>query len=165
MKFETQKERVLIPAGDHILKLTKIEPREMDDLYGKSDTGKVTRVLWAFVSNETDDNGTPYEYGIFTNDRYGNEKAGMTLLIDMLVPGMTADKFDDYETDELIGKRFRAQIKHVKKPDGGMKATHVFITPVGSKAKPAAEAKQEEAKPAEAKPSKRAADFDPLEDE
>ena len=137
MKFATQKERELIPAGDHILKLIKIEPREMDDLYGKSSTGKVIRILWVFTSNETDDNGTPYEYGVFTNDTYGNEKAGMTLLVDMLVPGMTIPKFDDFDTDDLIGSKFRSQIKHVKKDNGGMKAIHVFITPVVSKAKPA----------------------------
>ena len=136
MKFATQKERELIPAGDHILKLIRIEPREMDDMYGKSDTGKVTRILWLFTSNETDSNGAPYEYGVFTNDIYGNEKAGMTLLVDMLVPGMTEAVFEDYETDDLIGSKFRAQIKHVKKENGSMKATHAFITPVVSKAKP-----------------------------
>ena len=136
MKFETQKEKALIPAGEHILKLIKIDPREMDDLYGKSTTGKVTRVLWVFVSNETDDSGEPYEYGVFTNDKYGNEKAGMTLLIDMMVPGMTVEKFEDYETDDLLGKKFRSQIKHIKKDNGGMKATHVYITPITNKAKP-----------------------------
>ena len=139
MKFSTEKDREIIPAGDHILKLVKIDPREMDDLYGKSTTGKVTRVLWAFVSNETDDSGNPYEYGVFTNDKYGNEKAGMTLLIDMMVPGMTVDKFENYETDDLIGNKFRAQIKHVKKDTGGIKATHVYITPVTNKSKPLAE--------------------------
>ena len=135
MKFSTEKERVIIPAGDHILKLVKIDPREMDDLYGKSSTGKVIRVLWVFESNETDDYGNPYEYGHFTNDVYGNEKAGLTLLVDMLVPGMTKAVYDEYDNDDLIGKKFRAQIKHVQKDNGAMKPIHVFITPISPKGK------------------------------
>jgi len=137
MKFNTEKPRPLCPAGDHILKLVEVREQEMDDRYGKSATGKVVRNIWQFVSSETDEDGTPYEYGVFTGDTYGNPKAGMTLLVDMLVPGMTVEKFADFDSDELIGKKFRAQIKHVKREDGtGAKAVHVYITPVGNKATP-----------------------------
>ena len=137
MKFNTEKPRPLIPAGEHILKLVEVRAQEMDDRYGKSATGKVVRNIWQFVSNETDEDGTPYEYGVFTGDTYGNPKAGMTNLIDMIVPGMTAEKFADFDSDDLVGKKFRAQIKHTKKDDGtGMKAVHVYITPIANKAKP-----------------------------
>lgn len=137
MKFETQKDRPLISAGEHVLKLASVDVKEMDDRYGRSSTGKVNRIVWQFISNETDDDGAPYEYAVFTGDVYGNEKAGMTALVDMLVPGMTVEKFAEFDTDDLIGKRFKAQIKHVKKDDGtGMKATHVYLAPVAAKAKP-----------------------------
>jgi len=59
---------------------------------------------------------------------------------------MTPAKFAAFDTDDLIGKRFRAQIKHIKKDDGtGMKAVHVYLAPVGTKP---AEAKAAEAKAA-----------------
>lgn len=139
MKFETQKDRPLIEAGEHVLKLSAVDTLEMDDLYGKSKDGKVTKVIWRFVSLSEDENGNPFEYAVFTGQAYGNEKAAMTALVDMLVPGMTPDKFADFDSDDLIGKKFRAQIKHVKKENGsGMKAVHVYITPIAAKpAKPA----------------------------
>ncbi len=141
MKFETQKDRPLIEAGEHVLKLTAVDTLEMDDLYGQSKdgSGKVTKIIWRFVSQSEDEDGNPFEYAIFTGMTYGNEAAAMTKLVDMLVPGMTPDKFADFDSDDLIGKKFRGQIKHVKKENGsGMKAVHVYITPIAAKpAKPA----------------------------
>ncbi len=138
MKFSVEKARPLIPAGEHVLKLVSVEGKEMDDRYGRSTTGKTIRYVWQFVSNETDDDGVPYEYAVFTGDQYGNPKAGMTLLVDMLVPGMTAAKFEDFDSDDLVGKRFRAQIKHTPREDGkGMAAKHVYITPITNKPRPA----------------------------
>ncbi len=133
MKFSVEKARPLIPAGEHVLKLSSVEGKEMDDHYGRSATGKTTRYVWSFVSNESDDDGVPFEYAVFTGDQYGNAKAGMTLLVDMLVPGMTPEKFEDFDSDDLIGKRFKAQIKHQAREDGkGMAAKHVYIAPLNS---------------------------------
>ena len=138
MKFNTEKPRPLIPTGEHILKFVEVREQETTDRYGKSDTGKIMRNIWQFVSAKMDENGVPYEYPVFTGNTYGNPKANMTGFMDMIVPGMTKEKFDDFDSDTLIGKKFRAQIKHVKKEDGsGMKATHVYIMPVDSKARPA----------------------------
>ena len=167
MKFETQKDRPLIQTGEHILKLASVEVREMDDRYGRSSTGKVNRIVWQFVSNEADEDGAPYEYAVFTGELYGNEKAGMTALVDMLVPGMTPAKFAAFDTDDLIGKRFRAQIKHIKKDDGtGMKAVHVYLAPVGTKAAEAKPASLAVAKPGavfKAAPELDTEIFDPFE--
>ena len=93
MKFNTEKPRPLIPTGEHILKLVEVREQETADRYGKSDNGKVVRNIWQFVSAKTDEDGTPYEYGVFTGNTYGNPKANMTEFMDMLVPGMTIEKF------------------------------------------------------------------------
>ena len=131
MKFNVQKDFPLIPKGEHILKLSSIEIVQFEDKYGKGKDGKVDRVKWRFVSNEEDEDGTPYDFVVYTGDQYGNEKAAMTRLIDNLVPGMTEAKFPDYETDDLIGKKFKATIKHVKKDDGKPKADYVYMAPIG----------------------------------
>lgn len=148
MKFETEKPRPLISAGEHVLKFLGVESKQLDDKFGRSNdgSGKITRNIWQFVSQETDDEGNPFEYGVFTGSAYGNEKAAMTALVDMLVPGMTMEKFSDFDSDDLVGKKFRAQIKHVKKDDGnGVRAVHVYVTPVASKsARPVAKTKEED---------------------
>ena len=130
MKLEVQKEYALIPAGEHILKLSSCDVQEFEDRYGKSNSGKVERLKFRIVSNETDDDGTPYDFVVYTGMTYGNEKAGLTKLIDMLVPGMTEKQFADFDTDDLVGKKFRAQIKHVKKDDGKMKPDFVYMAPI-----------------------------------
>ena len=139
MKLDVQKEYPLIPAGEHILKLQSCDIQEFEDRFQKSESGKVERLKFRFISNETDDDGAPYDYVVYTGMTYGNDKAGLTRLIDMLVPGMTEKKFADFDTDDLVGKRFRAQIKHVKKEDGKLKADYVYMNPVTAKAKVAVE--------------------------
>ena len=133
MKFETQKEYPLIPSGEHVLKLTGCDVQEFEDRYGKSDTGTVERIKWRFMSQEEDESGVPYDFVVYTGKAYGNDKAGLTRLIDMLVPGMNEKKFADFDSDDLIGKKFRAQIKHVKKDDGKIKPDYVYMAPMGTK--------------------------------
>ena len=143
MKLDVQKDYPLIPAREHIFKLVSCDFSEMDDKFGARDAvnGKVKRLKFRFVSQEEDEDGTPYDYAVITGLTYGNEKAGLTRLIDMLVPGMTVEKFADFDTDDLVGKKFRAQIKHTKNEQGKPKADYVYMAPVAKAgAKPAAPA-------------------------
>lgn len=135
MKLGVQKEYPLIPAGVHRLKLASYETVEFDDQYGKSESGKVQRVKWRFVSKETDDDGTPYDFVVYTNLDYGFDKASLTHLIDNLIPGMTKEAFGDYDCDDLLGCVFEASIKHTTNEKGAKKATYIYMKPA-SKAKP-----------------------------
>lgn len=130
MKLGTEREYALIPAGEHLLKLTACDKVELDDHFGRSDTGKVVRIKWRFVSQAASDDGVPYDYITYTGLEYGNEKAGLTKLLDMLVPGITKKVFDEFDTDDLIGRKFRARIKHVKREDGTPRPELVLLEPV-----------------------------------
>lgn len=128
MKFGTQKALPLIPAGEHVLTLREVGTKEFPSFNNPNE--QVERTMWRFTSNEEDEDGAPYEFRQYTGMVYGNNKAALTKLIDMLVPGMTEDDFEEFDSDDLIGKKFKAQIKHAKNDKGDVKPELVFITPL-----------------------------------
>lgn len=141
MKITTTKARPLIPTGEQLLCLISVEVKVLSNLFKESpsDPDEVERLLWQFQSKATDpDTGEPYEYGIFTNLNYGHARAGITKLLDQLVPGITIDIADQLDTDDLCNKWYRARIKHVKNAQGVDKAEHTMIEPYAGKASTAA---------------------------
>lgn len=155
MKLGAQPELPLIPAGEHILTLRAVKEVEFDDTYGKGENGKVKRLHWRFTSNEEDDEGCPYELNLYTNMAYGNSKASLTRLLDNMIPGVklvgmtVCDKNgDEVETEELIGKKFKSQIKHHVNEAGKKRGDYVFITPIKAKPKAAETVAETKAAPA-----------------
>lgn len=151
MPLGTQKEFVLIPAGLQKLKLVTIIEKEFPDKFNTNGGNPVNRLIWTFMSKQTDEDGVPYEYAVFTGETYGNDKAALTLLVDMVIPNTTPDSWgaliqeDGLNSlrDAVCDKWYEAQIKHVKGKDGGKaRADHVYIKPIAPKSNttaPAAE--------------------------
>ena len=118
---------VLIPAGKHILTLRSVEEIESDNYNGD---GKTLQWLWKFISSQVDDDGTNYELRWYTGPTYGNPKAKLTDLLNMLMPDADEDERATVDTDTLCKKKYSAQILHAKKEKGeGMKPVIKFIAP------------------------------------
>lgn len=140
---------VPICVGEHTLKLDSIEEKQFENTFQPKNAQGEHPVrntwVWKFISNQEDDDGEPYVYGVITNTAYGNARAGLTLLLDMLVPGMTESKARNFDTDTLIGKKFKALITLKTAQDGTKKPTHSYLTPLAkTQAKPVVEEEEEE---------------------
>lgn len=111
--IQTETSRNLCPAGPQIIELKEVKETELPDF---NDPNLMqTRLIWRFETvGEADEAGNPYEIAIFTGTRYGNSRAKLTWLLDMLVPGMTSAKAQALDTDTLIGNRYETQVKHVQ---------------------------------------------------
>lgn len=128
----------IIPKGEHVLKLTEVKQVRINSQFSKEEDGKVDKYIWIFLSTDKDpENGKPYEYPIFTNTKYGNDKASLTQLLNQLVPEMDEEMAADFDTDDIVGSRFEAMIRHEKAPTGEMFAKHTYIMPFRSKKKKA----------------------------
>lgn len=128
-----QKDRPLIPDGEHTLILKEVFEKDFDSQYSKREDGKVTKWLWRFESTQTTENDEPYEHIAFTNTSYGHHKASLTILLDMLVPGMTPERAAEFDTDTLLHKRFKGMIRHTKTDKGDTRAELVYISPANKK--------------------------------
>ncbi|MBA2703472.1 MAG: hypothetical protein H0U60_06450 [Blastocatellia bacterium] len=126
----TQSDRVLCPAGPHILKLFSVELREMDD-YAK--TGKTERLIWTFYTKKINpEDSNPWEVSLFTGTSYGPQKAKLTWLLDMLCPGITKKEAEGLDTEDLIGTSYKTQIKHTASQSDASKiyAEPLYLEPL-----------------------------------
>jgi len=128
----------LTPAGPHKLTLTAVEETKAPGLaeFNQDTNQEYTRWKWVFASDRfyplsDEDNGTPkpVTHIEFTGNKYGNEKAKLTILLDQMVPGITKEQGKKFNTDVLIGQVFDAGIRHMKKKNGDPKAEIGYITP------------------------------------
>lgn len=118
-KFE---ERPLIPAEVHILTLVATKQVEVAPS-GKfvqklNANGKVDKLIHEFESLTKDDDGNPYTHAEWTGVVDGNEKAGLTILLDQMMPGVPASERAKmtpagFDTDVNVGKQFEAKFSHV----------------------------------------------------
>lgn len=109
-KVELPKERPLCPPGLHRLRLAEVIEKDVPAFDGE---GSVRKWIWRFLSNKKTPEGTLYEVAKFTGTVYGNSKAALTWLLDMMIPGITQTQADNLDTDVLIGTEYEASIKHV----------------------------------------------------
>lgn len=122
-----------IPAGDHILCLTSVEEKMQPAFSGE---GESLRWIWQFVAKATDpDTGERYEFRQYTGPNYGHPKAGLTLLLDQMLPTWTEDQKGSIDTDRLLQTYYKAKIRHEKgeKPGDPPKARLAFIEPYNPK--------------------------------
>lgn len=144
-----------MPAGMQTLKLASVEVSTIPNVYWEKegDAREVDRTKWKFISKEKSEDGAPYDCVVFTGCDYGWPTAGITKLVDQLVPGMTLERFKTWDSDEIMNVKYQAIIKHELPKGENAKpyAKIVSIMPIGSsKAAAKTEAKPEPAKPAPA---------------
>lgn len=121
-----------VPIGEHVLTLVEVFPVESDNIYGKQKDPKApdtkTRWAWRFESDAQDEDGKPYEYVHWTGVYYGDDRAGLTALLDFILPGVSVEDKKKVNTDTLIGKRFKVAIKtRVNKKGVNVPAAMYFI--------------------------------------
>lgn len=104
----------LMPAGEHILTLTEVNEVESPNPFKQKPTDPDTRIRWAwkFESESLDEDGVPFVHTEWTGTQFGNSRANLTTLLRQVVPGITKEAADHLNTDTLLGKRFRAHVRH-----------------------------------------------------
>lgn len=105
-QVKTEQDFELFPAGPATVQLVSVEEREMDK-FDKS--GKELRWLWNFKKDPASETEC---LTVFTRDRYGNSRATLTILLDMLVPGITKDEAGALDTNTLVGSWYETLVKH-----------------------------------------------------
>ncbi len=128
----------LIPKGEHVLKLVSVEKRRITSTFSKEEDGKADKFIWEFHAAQKDDNGKPFTYTVFTGVRYGNNKAGLTDLLNQMIPDITEETAAELDTEDLVGTKYNTQIRHNKSDKGELFPAHIYLTPfkAGAKAKP-----------------------------
>ena len=121
-----------MPEGEHVLELKKVNITEQPSF--EDPQTMVNRLIWEFFNDDG------YRHSQWTGTKYGNEKAGLTILLNRLVPGMNDELFDAFDTDDLIGKKFNGIIEHRVSTKGVPFSFLAFIRPLPAGSGPAAKA-------------------------
>jgi len=133
----SKRERASIPPGDHILTLTEVKPYESDNPFFKKDEAvsnanqpRKTRLIWQFTSDADDGEGNPFEHAIWTGEFYGDPRAGLTALLDQMMPEADEQVKSNINTDMLLGTRYKAKLRMVKNQKGDLVPKAVDLEPV-----------------------------------
>jgi|SRR5579872_1057962 len=122
------REKAMIPQGEHGLTLQKAEVMRVKSTFATDQDGKANKLMFAFTSAMTQPNGEPYEYTVWTGLTFGDHRAALTLLLDMMIPGLVRGM--QVKIADLVGKRYRAHIQHRTNPTTGkVYAAHLYILP------------------------------------
>lgn len=127
---ERQQTRNPIPAGDQFLTLVSVEEKDMPSF---NDAAVMTkRWVWQFKAKMKDpETGERYEYRKFTGPKYGNVRAELTILLDMMFPDMDEEEKGSINTDDHLGTGWKAKFRHDKAEKQGdpPKPVLIFIEP------------------------------------
>lgn len=119
-----------IPAGDHVLTLISVE-EQMRPTYNNPSVDE-PRWTWQFKAVEKNpETGESYEFRIYSGRYYGNPKATLTLLLDMMLPNWTTAQKERINTDTILSSVYRARIRHeaAEKAGDPPKPRLVYIEP------------------------------------
>jgi hypothetical protein len=123
------RQRVMIPAGEHIVTLKEVVLHRVTNNYSQDPDGKINKLMFGFLADSTQPGGNPYEYAAWTGTTYGDHRAALTQLLDMMIPGLA--KGAKVALNSLVGNRYRALIQHRTNPNTGKQhAAHVYILPI-----------------------------------
>ena len=140
-----------IPAGVHILTLTKVEERETPNPFADKDedgtyleTGTAEppirpQLLWIFESEDRRPDGEAYAYGYWTGRYYGDDRAKLTAFLNAILPDSTEEQRKSIDTDSLVGARFRVRIATKKNQKGQDRPYHTLIEPAPAPSAPTSE--------------------------
>ena len=88
--------------------------------------------MWLFASDKQDEVGQPYEYVHWTGPSYGDSRANLTSLYDMILDESYSHEMKaNLDTAILLGGRFRVRINEVKNMKGDMVPKALFFEKVG----------------------------------
>jgi hypothetical protein len=160
---QVETEQELIPAGEHILTLRSVDEKEMSKFGSKNENDTTTRWIWKFTSQMRDDDDKPYTLVIYTNTRYGNSNASLTHLLDLLIPNCTKEIARSLNTDDILGNKYKARIKHVTGDTGKMRAEIITAAPYSGKKRP--DPDDDEPTPTSKKAPVKKDDYDPFEED
>ena len=122
--LQVQKPLPVCPQGIHTFRLVEVKP-------SFSEKFQTDQLMWRFVSNKRSPEGDLYEVPVWTGLAYGNPKAKLTWLLDMLEPGIVPEQADGLDTDVYLHREYEGSVKHQRKQDGsGMFATFAYLRPV-----------------------------------
>lgn len=127
--------RTLIPPGAYTLTLRAIKDKDVEDRWHPDDDGTlpmVKKMVWEFESDKKDpESGQNYEHSVWTGLYYGNEKANLTLLLDMIAPDIDPKaKKKGIDVEQFVGRRFKARIKHETNDSGKTYAKLTMLDPI-----------------------------------
>lgn len=133
------------PEGDDILvRLSNVEVILNDEnaQYHKGEE----RWRWVFETLEqTNSDDEPFKVSLFTGTSYipGSQQCKLTKLLDKLCRDLSTEEKQEFDTDTLVGKKFRIDVSHQKTQAGRTRANIDNIKRVAS----AAAAPKAKAKP------------------
>lgn len=157
------------PVGTHKCWLDEVEVVQQDDF--KDKTKKVDRWVWRFYTEEENpESGNSYECFMWTGTIYGNAKAGLTRMLNSIIPNCDEEKAKGLNTDTLLTKNsgvwFNVTVVNEANDKGEMRPKAVAVLPIRKKAKPTPVVDDEADTPAPApKKPKPASVVDPYENE
>ena len=123
----------ICPTGVHTFFLTEVKSVFQAPFGSPPDAEKtVERWVWEFTAKDIKDTEGLYPVvTVWTNTTYGDPRAGLTRLLDMLVPGITAEQAQNFDTDTLLMNEYEGSVKHeASKRDGTPFATFVYLRPL-----------------------------------
>lgn len=129
--IDVEKPRPPCPPGDHLLVLSEVVTYMPKSGYGGKEPQE--GLIWRFLSSQKDEDGNYYEMPVFTGKRYGNSKATLTWLLDMIHPGITPEVAEGLNTDRYVGSKFQGPVKNEINKDTGKKyPVFVYLRPVSA---------------------------------
>lgn len=129
MPLVSTQNRPLITAGEHTFTLMGVNEVEVDDSWHPGQ--RVTKWVWEFDSETiSEEDGKPYTHKEWTKTTYGHSKAGLTILLNQLMPGMTQERARNLNTDALVGRKFKGMIRHEADDNGENRAKLAYIGPL-----------------------------------
>lgn len=92
--------------------------------------------VWKFESDEANEYSEPYVYKVFTNTSYGNERAGLTKFLNLLIPALAEsgkqealESMRHFNTDDLVGCRWLFTLRKQQGKNGSYVA-HTDVEPL-----------------------------------
>ena len=97
------------------------------------------RFQWVFETKDaTDSKGEPFRFSKFTSVKFGNDKSGLTLLLDsMMGRRLTTEEFQSLDLEDLKGRDWKLTVDEKQKANGYMANTVLMVKPAGVRQQPA----------------------------
>lgn len=124
-------------AGMYTCRLKAVEVKQQPSF----DNPEVleNRFQWIFETKDAADSaGNPFRFSKFTSVKFGNDKSGLTILLDtMMGRRLTTEEFQALDLDELKGKDWKVMVDEKQKANGYMANTVLSVKPAGARQQPA----------------------------
>jgi hypothetical protein len=105
-------------AGEYLCRLAGVDVKQFPSFDDKDVLEDKFVWTWHTV-DATDDQGKPYEFGKVTGVNFGNDKAGLTILLDkMMGRRISQDEFKSLDVEELKRQKWIVTVEEVTNAKG-----------------------------------------------